>query len=308
MRGASLLACVALAASCAEPPPRPPAAPVFAMDRPSSAIPGDLDVAIRIDLDAARRLLGPSVSRALQFDIVDAGEEPKMAALLEQALVRSRTVWLALRPGRPTALTDSVLVLRGDFSELDPRDAGFDPPFDLGAGYRVYERAQPKRRSSPSRVYTRTDDWLVFVSEAEVDSAARAIEQRAGDEHVDPADKGIISVSARAAPLVPLLAQGYPTLAEVLDSAKLIDARADADDRGLRSTLEVRFDTEVHARDALGRALPLLTALKGARGVAGRLARGATGSVQGVVLVIAVVLDAKQLAELIGCLDGGPEC
>jgi hypothetical protein len=304
------LACLSVVTACAQPRIQPPpAAPVaFSMDRPSGAIPGDLDLAIRIDLDAARRLLGPSVGRALQFDIVDATTEPKTAAMVDEALARSRTVWIAIRPGLGAGQTDNVLVLRGDFGTIEPRDAGFDPPFDLGAGYRVYERAAPKRRSSPSRVYARTDEWLVFVSEAEVDAAGRTIEQRAGDDHVDPPERGLISFSARAAPLVPLLVASYPTVAEVLDAAHGIEASAEADERGLRSTLEVRFDKEDTAKAAEERLVPLLAAVKEAKGIAGRLARGAVASTQGTVLVVTITLDPTRLAELIACFDHGAEC
>jgi hypothetical protein len=278
------------------------------MDRPSSAIPGDLDVAVRLDMDAARRLFGPTVGRALKLDIVDEKADAKTAALLDEALARARTVWIAFRPGLPTHLTDNVIVVRGDFHDLEPKDAGFDPPYDLGAGYRIYERAPPKRRAAPARIYARIDDWLVFVSEAEVDSAARAIESRTGDPHVDPKDKGMVSVAARTAPLVPLLAESFPTLAEALQPATEIAAVADADDRGLRATLEVGFTREEDAKVSLERLTPLIAALKGTGGITGRLARGATPTTQGRVLVVTILLDPTKLAELIGCLDGGTDC
>lgn len=303
-----LLALALVFWGCAEPPPPLPPAPTFAMDRPSSAIPGDLDVAVRLDMDAARRLFGPTVGHALKLDIVDAATDAKTAELLDEALARARTVWIAFRPGLATHLTDNVIVVRGDFGGLEPTAAGFDPPIDLGAGYRIYERAPPKRRAAPSRIYARIDDWLVFVSEAEVDSAARAIERRAGDAHMDPKDKGLVSLAARTAPLVPLLAASFPTLADALDPATEIAAVADADDRGLRATLEVGFTKEVDAKASLEQLSPLIVALKDARGITGRLARGATATTQGKVLVVTVLLDPTQTAALIGCLDGGPEC
>jgi len=307
LRRLAVALCLALA-GCAEPKQPVPPAPVFAMDRPSSAIPGDLDVVVRLDMDAARRLFGPTVGRALKLDIVDSKTDAKTAELVDDALARAHVVWIAFRPGLPTPLTDNVIVVRGEFADVEPSKAGFDPAIDLGGGYRVYERAPPKRRAAPSRIYARIDDWLVFVSEAEVDSAARAIETRAGDPHVDPKDKGLVSVAARAAPLVPLFAESLPTLAEVLDVATEIAAVAEADDRGLRATLEVAFAKERDAAASLERLGPLLAALKNAKGITGRLARGATASTQGRVLVVNVALDPTKLAELIGCLDGGQEC
>jgi hypothetical protein len=83
---------------------------------------------------------------------------------------------------------------------------------------------------------------------------------------------------------------------------------ADADDRGLRATLEVRFTKGEDAQAAQEQLTPLIAAMKDAHGVAGRLARGATAATQDKVLVVTVVLDPTKLAELIGCLDGGAEC
>jgi hypothetical protein len=278
------------------------------MDRPASCIPADLDVAIRLDLAAARRLFGSSIGQALRFDIADSAEDPRTAALVDSALSHADVVWVAFRPGLAAKLTDNVLALRGNFAGIDPPFEGkgaWKPSTDLGAGFRLYERPPPKRRSAPSRLYARADDWLVFVSEAEVDGAERAIELRAGDEHVDPPERGIVSLAGRVPPLVPLLAPNYPSVAEALGSAVRFEGVADADDRGLRAAFEVRYQTDQDATQGRERLVPLLGALQRAAGPLGRVARGADATVTGAALVVHVTLDGPDLAALIGCFDGG---
>ncbi len=141
-----------------------------------------------------------------------------------------------------------------------------------------------------------------------MDSLERAIERRAGDEHVDPPDRGVISLSARARPLVPLLSPRYPAVAEALEGATEIEASAAADDRGLRVTTEVRFTSSDDAKLARERAHLLLGVLSRAEGPFGKLARGAIASAVGPSLVLLVELDAKQLASLFGCLEAGQDC
>jgi hypothetical protein len=288
-----------------------PAAPAPVMDRPSSSIPADLDVAMRLDLVQARGLFGPTIAQALQVDIVDRAEDPRTAALVSEALGHADAVWVAFRPGLAAKLTDNVLVLRGTFGGIDPPRDGkgaWGAPVDLGAGFRVYERPRPKRRSAPSRLYARAEDWLVFVSEAEVDAAERAIELRAGDEHLDPKEHGILSVAARVPPLVPFIAPKYPLVAEALNAAVRLEAVADADDRGLRAEIEVHYENDADAKEGRERLLPLLSALRRAEGLLGRLAQGAEASAQGSVLLVRITLDGPSLAAVIGCLDKAGGC
>jgi hypothetical protein len=316
VHGPGWLALLALALSgslpvaCARHIP-PPSAPTPVMDRPAASIPADLDIAIRLDLAQARGLFGPTIGQALQVDIVDSADDPKTASLVSDALGHADVVWVAFRPGLATKLTDNVLVLRGTFDSIDPPRDGkgaWGAPTDLGAAFRVYARPAPKRRSAPSRLYARADDWLVFVSEAEVDAAERAIELRAGDDHLDPSEHGILSIAARVPPLLPLVAPKYPLVAEALSSAVRLEAVADADDRGLRAELEVHYDNDADAKEGRERLLPLLSALQRAEGPLGRLARGAEASALGPVLLVRIRLDAPSLAAMIGCFDKAGGC
>jgi hypothetical protein len=266
---------------------------------------------LRIDLDAARRLFGPAIGSALQLGMIDPARDAGTAGLVSEALARAEVVWVAVRPGLPAQLTDNVVALRGRFADIDPRaggEAGWGAPADLGAGFRLYERPPPTWRSAPVRIYARGEDWLVFVSSAEVDAAERAIEEHARDPALEPADRGIVSVAARVEPLRALLAPSYPAVAEALALATRLDGAAEADDRGLRLTLDVQFSNERDAAQARDRSRLLLGVLTRAKGVFGTLARGASAGAVASTLVVRVELDGRGLADLVGCLGRGESC
>ena len=297
------------ALGCAARLPPPPPPPPLGVDRPGAAIPGDLDVAVRLDLDSARRLLGADFASAIALDITDR-DDKKTSALVHGALTRADTAWIAFRPGLAPAHTDNVLLLRGEFGELDPR-AGlseWSEPVDLGGAIRLYRRHAPKRRSAPARIYARGDDWLVFVSTAEVDATERSIERAAGDDHVDPPDHGLVSVAARTRPLVKLLAPNYPAVAEALEDASTLEGSAAADDRGLAVDLSARFSTEADAVKARDRTKLLVSVVSHAKGPFALLAQGATVTAVGTNVVVRVRVDAKGFASLLGCLQGGGSC
>ena len=310
-QGFVVCACVAVGfvgAACATRVPPPPPPPLDG-DRPGAAIPGDLDVAIRFDLTSARRLFGPDVTSALALDITDP-DDRGTGELVHGALVRADTAWIAFRPGLAPASTDNVLLLRGDFGDLDPRaeGAGFDPPSDLGGAMRVYRRHAPKRRSAPARIYARADDWLVFVSTAEIDAAERSIERRAGDEHVDPPDHGLVSIAARTPPLVPLLSKSYPAVAEALEGASVLDGSATADERGLAAELSARFETDPDATRARDRMKLLQSVLSHARGPFALLAQGAAVAAVGTSMVVRIHVDPTGLASIFDCVRGTGGC
>ncbi len=305
-RARLLIAGALLSFGCAEslPPPTDPG-PLF--DRPSSVLPADLDVAIRLDLDGARRLFGVNVARSLELGVVDAKDDPATAALVTEAFAKAKTAWIALRPGLPARLTDNVLVLRGDFGAFDPSldpKTRFGVPADLGAGWQSFSRPRPARRSAPARIYVKGGEWIVFVSEAEVDSTARVVERRQIDEHVEPPDRGLVALAARTEPLVPMVAARFPAVADTLRGASLVQASAAADDRGLKATLEVQFSEETDAEAAQGGMRKLLEILRASDGVFGILAKGADATVVGPSLVVRITLDARAFANFVGALSG----
>ncbi|HVU03640.1 MAG TPA: hypothetical protein VHE30_17900 [Polyangiaceae bacterium] len=293
----TLLSATLALAACGPPPVKPPpAAPV--LDRPGAAIPGDLDVAIRIDVLAAKRFLGPAAGKALAIDVVDPVHDADVAKFFAASIDAADVIWVALRPGRAPALTDEVVLLRGRFGDLDPPrggQLGFGPAIDLGGALRLYERPRPERRSAPARIYARSDDWLVFVSEAEVDAVERSLERRAGDAHVDPPDQGIASFSARVPAIVPYFAPEYPLVAEALEAGTRIEGTVDADERGLRFSVGVTYSSDTDAKAAKEHLEPLVARLRDADGVLGALSKSASLEAVGPSLSLRMALDASAL-------------
>src|SRR6185503_14797055 len=159
------LVCAALlAAACSRPPAPPPAAP--ATTRPADAIPADLDVVVRVDLARIRGALGPTLYAALRDAAARSGD-PVTSSALEHA----DAVWIGLRPGSDAEHSDDVVVLSGNFADLDPRALGhFGPAMDLGAGWRRWDLAEkPRARLLPARLYARRSELLVAASTAEID-------------------------------------------------------------------------------------------------------------------------------------------
>jgi hypothetical protein len=289
----------------------PPAEPGPVGDRAGDFIPADLDAVIRVDLDAARRLFGPTAVRALMIDVVDPEEDPATANLLSKTLDRASTMVVAFRPGLSARTTDHVSIFRGKFKDVDPRGepkGDWRPPLDLGGAFQLYDRPVPRRRSAPARIYARASDWLIFVSAAEIDSAERVIDRRANDEHVEPPDRGIVSYAFRAEPIVPLLGPKFPSVAEALHGATNISGSVAADERGLRATIEVAFTNEVDAAEAGKRAEAVVSALRTSGRLLGVLASGAHVSPVGSTMVIRIELDARGLSTVIECVAREARC
>jgi hypothetical protein len=289
----------------------PPADPGPVGDRAGDFIPGDLDAAVRVDLDAGRRFFGATAVRALMIDVVDPTDDPATANLLSKTLENASTVVVAFRPGLSTQSTDHVTLFRGRFKDVDPRSepkSDWRPPLDLGGGFQLYERPAPRRRSAPARIYARASDWLVFVSAAEIDSAERVIERRADDEHVEPPDRGVISYAFRAEPVLALLAAKFPAVAEALHGATNISGSVAADDRGLRATLEVVFTNDADAAEAGKRTEAVVSVLRASGRLLGVLASGAHVSPMGSTMVIRIELDARGLATVIECVTREARC
>lgn len=300
-------ACLCAVAACAASRREPPAAP--SIDRPSSAIPGDLDLAFRVDLARVRAVFGPHAVRALRLDVVDAGKDPGTAKLLDAALERGDTLWGGLRPGLAAELTDNVLAVRGSFGGLEPdARSGFLRPRDLGGAWLVYDRPHPARRSAPARIYLRSPDRLVFVSEAEIDSTERVVELGADDGQLHPPDRGIVSLSARPASLAALLEERFPAVAGAIEGATLLDAFADAGASGLEAEVSLRFPGAEDAAGARERAVTLFSALEKAPGVLGLVGKGTRAEAIGSSLVVRLALPAEGLNAVLGCLGGAGGC
>jgi hypothetical protein len=228
----------------------PPAAP--SVSRPVQAIPADLDVVVRIDLEPIRAVLPKSIQDELTAGAL-AGDPSAASDVVRRAIELTRQVWIGFRPGQEPGDTDNVLVLRGDFRAMSEAELGdaFKPPRDLGAGWRVYDVRRSQGRSSPARLYTHLDDLWVVSSVAEIDAVERVIEGGARDETVEPPERGVISVAARMQGVAASMAQRSPKAARFLSNADAAALSANLDSEGLEVFAQMTFVDEIAANRAM---------------------------------------------------------
>jgi len=306
---ALLLAC---AVGCAErrvvaPPPAPAAL------SPEDAIPGDLDVALRLDVARMRQALGDAVMNALRQRATEsaAGDSAEQR-LIADLLASADTVWIALRPESESQLTDNVVVFEGEFAGFEPSaggaQAGWKLPLDLGGGWRLYERPQPPVRSAPARIYVRADEIVVLVSTAEIDSVERALEQRAGDAHLQPARRGVISIEARPQPLARQLQGRAEAVVRLLARASRLRAHVDLDAAGLSAELELVLQSAHHAEEVASAAALLAQVMAREDGPAAHVAQRLQIEVVGKATVLRLQLDRAALQRLMDCASGGTPC
>lgn len=247
--------------ACTRPSLPVPPSLVTALAAPSDAIPADLDVAVRIDLASLKRTLGAAKLGAIRGEVsAKAGDqEGAERQLITDALVTADTAWMAFRPALHAENLDNVVVLRGDFASFDPQKYATSPrfrlPTELGANWRVYERAQPKRRTAVARIYARGANLLVFATTAEIDSVQRVLEAGLRDPHLSPPPRGDFSLEARSSALSSLLRQQVPMAARLLRLSSRLRGYVDLSASGLSSELELVFSDPAQARrgaEALG--------------------------------------------------------
>ena len=291
----------------------PPPPPAPALESADDAIPADLDVVLRIDLERMQRTLGGSTLAELEARArAGAGSGVDEQKLMSDLLRDARTVWIALRPGESVGVTDNVVVLDGRFADFDPTRYAAAPPWhpsiDLGGGWRVYERQQPEQRSAPARIYARGNEWVVLVSAAEVDSVERTIEERLGGDALQAPSQGAVSIAARAQPLARRMRDRAPAAARLLARALRLQAHADLAASGLVAELEVVFDEADDARDAARAAQLVAAAVAREGGLAAVLASQLRVEAVGPVVVVALSLDPDGLAAVVGCAAGKLPC
>jgi hypothetical protein len=258
-----LVLCLAQAASLgacggAERVGPPPAAPT--VTTPVQAIPADLDVVVRIDLDPIRAAL-PAEAQSDLAAVALAGDLSAASDVVRRAIERAHQVWIGFRPGQLPEQTDNVLVLRGDFSKVPVAALGdaFKPPRDLGGGWSAYDVRRVQGRSAPARLYTHLDDLWVIASEAELDAVERVIEDGVRERRLEPPERGVLSVAARMAGVAASIRQTSPKAARFLSQADVGTLSADLGSEGLEVFAELGFvDEATAARSA--RALQLVLA------------------------------------------------
>lgn len=236
----------------------PEAAPV---KRPAlEQIPVDLDFVARLDLGRLRGALPPGAVDELSRLMTAQGEPSER--LLTQALTRTETLWIGVRPSFTPAAWDNVLVLEGDFSSISDADlhAAFGPARDLGAGFFAREALNAPRRTSPARLYTYLEEQWLIASRAEVSALERVIEDHRYERRTKLSARGLFSFDMRLDRLAAELESEAPKAARFLEAAESLQANVELRGRDLGISARLRFIDEEQAQSA-ARALGVFTRL-----------------------------------------------
>jgi hypothetical protein len=284
------------------PPPNAPS-----LVRASNAMPADLDLVLRLDLKKIRDALGALAMTAISEQAVRGlrGADSATDKLLLGALEQTDTLWVGVRPTRTLEAADSVWVMAGHFPKFDPHRAASTPPFtlpiDLGGNLRRYDRARPPARPAPARIYVQGEELLVSLSEAEIDSVERSLEEQRGLPPLEPAEKGVLSVVARPQVLPLELLAGTGALRRLVQYAERLELNADLTGSGADGTLALKFEDAPLAE----RVAQALTEMRDALGAGtGRLAKFSSRlkiSSAGQYVSLQLVLGKEELSELVNC-------
>jgi hypothetical protein len=229
----------------------PPRAP--ALDRPSDALPPDLDAVLRLDLGRVRAALGPAGVAAIQGLAdrpVEAGREPAAETAITQALEHADVVLVGLRTEISSRGPDTVIVLEGRFSAPSPAPRGWGNAIDLGGDVRRWDRPAPGPRSSPARIYAFGDRRLVIVSEAEIDAVEAVLERGLAPMTLAVPERGLFAFAARLRRVKDRLAGKAPMFAEALRSAKRIEGSVEPSQTGLTADVALELDSVASAERA----------------------------------------------------------
>jgi len=302
LRRLGLVAVLAVTCSgCASSRPPPPAAPLLL--EPADALPADLDVVVRVDVARLRAALGTLLFAGLRR-VATAGMDSDGASdFLLEAIEHSDLAVFAFRPELEGEGVDSVLVLRGAFEKLDPRDSGARPPFqsprDLGGAIRRYDREQPAARGAPARIYARGDDLLVVVSAAELDSVELRLEAREEAPAVRPPARGIVAFAARLRALRLTLHRRFPLLADLLEDAREVQGVIEVGESGASLELSLPFASEASAETAKTGLAGVLQAFGARDGAFSELARRTGVERAGAHVVLRVSVPLPELGQLL---------
>lgn len=299
---AGLVAALAVTlAGCASSRPPPPAAPVLL--EPADAIPADLDAVVRVDVARLRAALGTLLFAGLRRVATASLDDDGASEFLLAAIESSELAVFAFRPELQGDGVDSVLVLRGRYAGLDPRDHEARPPFrsprDLGGAVRRYDREQPRARGAPARIYARGDDLLVVVSAAELDSVELRLEQREAAPVVRPPARGIVAFAARLRALRLTLHRRFPMLADMLEDAREVHGVIETGATGASLELSLPFASEASAETAKLGLTGVLQAFGERDGAFSALARRTSVERAGAHVVLRVSVPLPQLGLLL---------
>jgi hypothetical protein len=270
-------------------------------------MPEDLDLVVRLDLRRIRDSLGAPAMNALGKQAVQNlnGVDRGTDALLLGALAATDTLWLGLRPSANLQAADSVWVMAGHFSDFDPHRAEsaprFERPVELGADLRRYDRAESPKRSAPARIYTHAEDLVVSLSEAEIDSVERSLEQRRGAPPLEPAEQGVLSAVARPRFLPAELFVASESLRKLVDHASRLELNADLTGAGVDATLSLNFEEPAAAQQVAHALTALRDVLESGPGRLAKFATRLKVDSAGPYVSLQLAVARDELGELVNC-------
>jgi len=295
-----------LLASCRSPHIGPPPdAPHIA--RPLSAMPADLDLVLRVDLERIRTTLGAPAMAAISEQALRGlhGADRATDELLLGVLGETDTLYLGLRLAASLDVADSVFVVAGKFPGFEPERVQSTPrwqrPLDLGGDLRRFDRASAPSRGAPARFYARADDLIVSVSEAEIDSVERTLEQGRGMPALEPLEKGVLSAVARPRGLPSGLFAGSHTLQQLAERARRLELDADLTSAGVDASLALKLE-DPSAAEQVGHALgDLRDALQSSPGRLAKFAARVKVTNAAEFVTLHFELGRDELSELVNC-------
>ena len=295
--------------ACGPQPIGPPPAAPAPVQQPAHLLPPDLDLAIRLDLDELRGRFGSDFVAALELPAV-AEDDPPARALVTSLLRQSSALWFAIRPPGDSArgpdALDNVLVLRGNYREVNPRDfAGenvWQAPVDLGGDWRRYSRVA-LGRGGPERLYAYGDHLRVLLSRAEIDSMDALLRGRLSTEGLRPPARGMASIALRSAAWGNALdAAGVPL--RWLESATSARSRIVAEGEGYRMYLELNYADKESAHSAADQLSLALLLLGQRAGSFGPLLKAVDVKAAETDVLAEVAVSDAQGAALLACAFG----
>jgi hypothetical protein len=258
-----------------------------------------------------RDTLGASTMQTISEHAVRGlrGTDQATDALLVSALSETDTLWVGVRPETDLTPADTVFVLAGHYPKFDPHATAstppFDAPIDLGAGFRRYDRAAPKTRAAPARIYTRGDDLIVSLSEAEIDSVERALEERRGAPPLEPPEKGALSAVARPRVLPSSLFDSAPALERLAQHATRLELSADLTSAGVDAALSLKFEDSSTANRVGSALTELRDALKNSPGRLAKLAARLEVTNAAEFVTLHLTSSRDELSEIVNCRGAG---
>jgi len=270
-------------------------------------MPGDLDLVVRLDLKRIRDTLGATAMQSITEQALHGlhGEDRATDELLLGALNQTDTLWAGFRPVNGLEVADSVFILRGQFSKFDPHAAASKPafaaPIDLGAAFLRYDREPPALRSAPARIYARGEDLIVSVSEAEIDSVERSLEQHRGAPGLEPSDQGALSAVARSRVLPSAWFDSAPALQRLAEHARRLELNADLTSAGVDATLALKFEDDATAKRLATALTELRVSLSGQSGRLAKLASKTEVTNAGEFVTLHLSVGRGELGEIVNC-------